>query len=181
MLNYLDDGLFETKLKNKKTVKRLLDKYGTLENFHQNSTMLEDLEYQFAQGDDIIAEVEQERQIMSSLPKTDSSSLDDTDMMINASIHHARNKQNTFEDNLFSSPMPSIDNSLLKQYAKNQLTSTRSDASVGAMNNSKGNIDYSKYGEGFSKEFIDELVADDEFNKISPIYNILYVVDNFVF
>ncbi len=98
MFNYLDDGLFETKLKNKKTVKRLLDKYGTLDNFKQNSTMLEDLEYQFAQGDDIIEEVEQERQIISSLPKTDSSSLDDTDMMRNASIHHARNKQNTFED-----------------------------------------------------------------------------------
>ena len=116
-------------MKNKKKVHSLLDKYGTLENFHQNSTMLEDLEYQFAQGDDIIAEVEQERQIMSSLPKTDSSSLDDTDMAKNASIYRARNRQNTFEDNLFSLPMPSIDNSLLKQYAKNQLTSTRSDAS----------------------------------------------------
>ena len=39
MFNYLDDGLFETKLKNKKTVKRLLDKYGTLDNFKQNSTL----------------------------------------------------------------------------------------------------------------------------------------------
>ena len=89
--------------------------------------MAEDFEYQFAQGDDIIAEVEQERQAMSSLPKTSGSSLDDTDMAKNASIYRARNRQNTFEDNLFSSSMSSIDNSLLKQYANNQHASTMSD------------------------------------------------------
>ena len=60
--------------------------------------MAEDFEYQFAQGDDIIAEVEQERQAMSSLPKTSGSSLDDTDMAKNASIYRARNRQNAFED-----------------------------------------------------------------------------------
>ena len=136
----------------------------------QNSTMAEDFEYQFAQGDDIISEVEQERQAMSGLPKTSGSSLDDTDMAKNASIYRARNRQNTFEDNLFSSSMPSIDNFLLKQYANNQHTNMQSDASVGVMNSSKNNIDYSKYGEGFSKEFIDELVADNEFNKILNEY-----------
>jgi lysozyme family protein len=61
--------------------------------------------------------------------------------------------------------MSSIDNSLLKQYAKNQLTSTRSDASVGAINSKKSNIDYSKYGEGFSKEFIDAMNNDIAFQK----------------
>ena len=158
------------RMKNKKKLHSLLDKYGSLENFRQNSTMAEDFEYQFAQGDDIIAEVEQERQAMSSLPKTSGSSLDDTDMAKNASIYRARNRQNAFEDNLFSSSMPSIDNFLLKQYANNQHTNMQSDASVGVMNSSKNNIDYSKYGEGFSKEFIDELVADNEFNKILNEY-----------
>jgi hypothetical protein len=36
--------------------------------------MAEDFEWQFAQGDDIIAEVEQERQAMNSLPKISGSS-----------------------------------------------------------------------------------------------------------
>ena len=62
------------RMKNKKKLHSLLDKYGSLENFRQNSTMAEDFEYQFAQGDDIIAEVEQERQAMSGLPKTSGSS-----------------------------------------------------------------------------------------------------------
>jgi hypothetical protein len=122
------------RMKNKKKLHSILDKYGTLENFHQNSTMAEDFEYQFAQGDDIIAEVEQERQAMSGLPKTSGSSLDDTDMAKNASIYRARNRQNTFEDNLFSSPIPSIDNFILKQYANNQHTNTQSDASVSDTN-----------------------------------------------
>ena len=36
-------------MKNKKKLHSLLDKYGSLENFRQNSTMAEDFEYQFAQ------------------------------------------------------------------------------------------------------------------------------------
>jgi hypothetical protein len=80
------------RMKNKKKLHSILDKYGSLENFRQNSTMAEDFEYQFAQGDDIIAEVEQERQALSSLPKTSGSSLDDTDMAKNASIYRARNE-----------------------------------------------------------------------------------------
>ena len=36
--------------------------------------MAEDFEYQFAQGDSIIDEVEQKRQVMSGLPKTSGSS-----------------------------------------------------------------------------------------------------------
>ena len=32
------------------------------------------------------------------------------------------------------------------------------------------NVDYSKYGKGFSREFINELVSDDEFNKIVKDY-----------
>ena len=106
-------------MKNKKKVHSLLDKYGTLENFHQNSTMLEDLEYQFAQGDDSIEEVEQERQIMSSLPKTDSSSLDDTDMAKNASIYRARNRQNTFED---ITTTPTMDNAFKIESMKTKLS-----------------------------------------------------------
>jgi predicted DNA-binding protein YlxM (UPF0122 family) len=80
------------RMKNKKKLHSLLDKYGSLENFRQNSTMAEDFEYQFAQGDSIIDEVEQERQAISGLPKQQGSSLDDIDMMRNASIHRARNE-----------------------------------------------------------------------------------------
>ena len=32
------------------------------------------------------------------------------------------------------------------------------------------NVNYSKYGKGFSREFINELVSDDEFNKIVKDY-----------
>ena len=158
------------RLKNKKKLHSLLDKYGTLENFRQNSTMAEEFEYQFAQGDDIVDEVERERQAMNNLPKTSGSSLDDTDMEKNASIYRARNRQNAFDNSLFLSPMPSIDNSLLKQYSNNQHASTMNDASITTINSKKSNIDYSKYGKGFSKEFIDELIADNEFNKILNEY-----------
>ena len=101
MFNYLDDGLFETKLKNKKTVKRLLDKYGTLDNFKQNSTLMEDFEYQFAQGDDVVDELERERQAMmqamNRLSKQQGTSLDDGDMNVNASVYRAKNS-NSFDD-----------------------------------------------------------------------------------
>lgn len=165
MFNYLDDGLFETKLKNKKTVKRLLDKYGTLDNFKQNSTLMEDFEYQFAQGDDVVDELERERQAMmramNNLPKQQGTSLDDGDMNVNASVYRVRNSllQTTNDGNLLSSSLSPVENnSLLKQYANNQLTPTMSDARVGY-------IDYSKYGEGFSRKFIDKMTNDFDFQK----------------
>ena len=196
MFNYLDDGLFETKLKNKKTVKRLLDKYGTLDNFKQNSTLMEDFEYQFAQGDDVVDEVERERQAMmramNNLPKQQGTSLDDGDMNVNASVYRAKNS-NSFDDSLFSSPMPSIDNSLLKQYSNNQRASTMNDASVGSIgnlsakyesnNNPKavghdngGGYSYGKYQietkHGTMLDYIKYLKSKSEYKKYANILNI---------
>ena len=149
MLNYLDDGLFETKLKNKKTVKRLLDKYGTLDNFKQNSTLMEDFEYQFAQGDDVVDEVERERQAMmqamNSLPKQQRTSLDDGDMNVNANLLKPATGTSIFDTengpmtpikymvNYPNKPMPPLEYFIEynKQYANNQLTPTMRDTSMG--------------------------------------------------
>ena len=134
MFDFLNNSVMENRTRNKKTVRRLLDKYGTLDNFMQNSTMTEDLEYKLAQGDSIVDEVERERQAMNSLPKQQGSSLDDNDMMRNAKVNQYRNSllQTTHDSYLFSNPLPSIgDRSTLKQYANNQLSSTQSNVSVG--------------------------------------------------
>ena len=137
MFDFLNNSVMENRTRNKKTVRRLLDKYGTLDNFMQNSTMTEDLEYKLAQGDSIVDEVERERQAMmkamNSLPKQQGSSLDDNDMMRNARANQYRNSllQTTHDSYLFSNPLPPIgDRSILKQYANNQLSSTQSDVSV---------------------------------------------------
>ena len=133
------------RMKNKKKLHSLLDKYGSLENFRQNSTMVEDFEYQFAQGDSIIDEVEQERQAMSGLPKTSGSSLDDTDMAKNANSLQPKKGTSIFDidDELLSPVMylakypnlPSPPHEFFmrkyKKYADNQFTQTMSDASVG--------------------------------------------------
>ena len=138
MFDFLNNSVMENRTRNKKTVRRLLDKYGTLDNFMQNSTMAEDLEYKLAQGDSIVDEVERERQAMmkamNSLPKQQGSSLDDNDMMRNARANQYRNSllQTTHDSYLFSNPLPPIgDRSTLKQYANNQLSSMQSDVSVG--------------------------------------------------
>ena len=133
MFDFLNNSVMENRTRNKKTVRRLLDKYGTLDNFMQHSTMAEDLEYKLAQGDSIVDEVERERQAMNSLPKQQGSSLDDNDMMRNARANQYRNSlfQTTHDSYLFSNPLPPIgDRSILKQYANNQLSSTQSDVSV---------------------------------------------------
>ena len=139
MFDFLNNSVMENRTRNKKTVRRLLDKYGTLDNFMQNSTMAEDLEYKLAQGDSIVDEVERERQAMmramNSLPKQQGSSLDDNDMMRNARANQYRNSllQTTHDSYLFSNPLlPIGDRSTLKQYANNQLSSTQSDVSVGS-------------------------------------------------
>lgn len=49
-----------------------------------------------------------------------------------------------------------------KQYASNEYAGTKSDADK----KEEAKIDYSKYGNGFTKGFIDELVSDVEFNSI---------------
>ena len=92
MFDFLNNSVMENRTRNKKTVRNLLDKYGTLDNFMQNSTMTEDLEYKLAQGDSIVDEVERERQAMNSLPKQQGSSLDDNDMMRNARAQRARHE-----------------------------------------------------------------------------------------
>ena len=96
MFDFLNNSVMENRTRNKKTVRRLLDKYGTLDNFMQNSTRTEDLEYKLAQGDSIVDEVEQERQAMmkamNSLPKQHGSSLDDNDMMRNARVQRAKHE-----------------------------------------------------------------------------------------
>ena len=121
MFNYLDDGLFETKLKNKKTVRRLLDKYGTLDNFKQNSTLSEDFEYQFAQGDDIVDEVERERQAMmramNSEPKQQGTSLDDIDMMKNASTRDI--ERDSLLENKYSTLLSNVRKHLLSTQGEN--------------------------------------------------------------
>lgn len=53
-----------------------------------------------------------------------------------------------------------------KQYASNEYAGTKSDADK----KEKAKIDYSKYGNGFTKGFIDELVSDVEFNSIINEY-----------
>ena len=104
MFDFLNNSVMENRTRNKKTVRRLLDKYGTLDNFMQNSTMAEDFEYKLAQGDSIVDEVERERQAMNSLPKQHGSSLDDNDMMQNARANQYRNSllQTTHDSYLFS-------------------------------------------------------------------------------
>ena len=96
MFDFLNNSVMENRTRNKNTVRRLLDKYGTLDNFMQNSTMAEDFEYKLAQGDSIVDEVERERQAMmkamNSLPKQQGSSLDDNDMMRNARAQRARHE-----------------------------------------------------------------------------------------
>ena len=150
MFDFLNNSVMENRTKNKKTVRRLLDKYGTLDNFMQNSTMAEDLEYKLAQGDSIVDEVERERQAMmkamNSLPKQHGSSLDDNDMMRNAnllkptvgtSIFDTENGKMTplkYMLNYPNMPMPPLEYFLEqnKKYANNQLSSPQSDASVGS-------------------------------------------------
>ena len=111
MFDFLNNSVMENRTRNKKTVRRLLDKYGTLDNFMQHSTMAEDLEYKLAQGDSIVDEVERERQAMmkamNSLPKQHGSSLDDNDMMRNARANQYRNSllQTTHDSYLFSNPL----------------------------------------------------------------------------
>lgn len=53
-----------------------------------------------------------------------------------------------------------------KQYASNEYAGTKSDADK----KEEAKIDYSKYGNGFTKGFIDELVSDVEFNSIINEY-----------
>ena len=55
--------------------------------------------------------------------------------------------------------------------ADNEREGVKSDVEVEEDNEEKElKIDYSKYGKGFSREFIDELVLDDEFNNIVKDY-----------
>ena len=70
-------------------------------------------------------------------PKQQGTSLDDIDMNVNASVYRARNRllQTTNDSSLLSSSLSPVENnSLLKQYANNQLTPTMSDASVKSKN-----------------------------------------------
>jgi hypothetical protein len=59
---------------------------------------------------------------------------------------------------------PKFDLSGLPQYAENDKVDVKSDATK------IKKIDYSLYGEGFSKEFIDKMENDKEFQKILNEY-----------
>ena len=65
-------------------------------------------------------------------------------------------------------------NSLLSsqgtQYAKNDRTNHASDANLPANVKTVATVDYAKYGEGFSKNFIDEMLNDAEFYHIVNDY-----------
>ena len=65
-------------------------------------------------------------------------------------------------------------NSLLSsqgtQYAKNDRANHASDANLSANVKTDATVDYAKYGEGFSKEFIDEMLNDAEFYHIVNDY-----------
>ena len=54
--------------------------------------------------------------------------------------------------------------------AENEYLGTKSDVRVASEDDEELEVDYSKYGKGFSREFINELVSDDEFNKIVKDY-----------
>ncbi len=55
--------------------------------------------------------------------------------------------------------------------ADNEYVGIKSDVSyTSKLEDEELNVDYSKYGKGVSREFINELVSDDEFNKIVKDY-----------
>ena len=67
-------------------------------------------------------------------------------------------------------------NSLLSsqgtQYAKNDRANHASDANLPAYVKTGATVDYAKYGEGFSKEFIDEMLNDEIFQRALREYAI---------
>ena len=64
----------------------------------------------------------------------------------------------------------SVSSSLGTQFAKNDKANYASDANLPVHVKNGATIDYAKYGEDFSKEFIDEMLNDEEFNSIIKDY-----------
>ena len=101
------------------------------------------------------------------LPATSRSSLDDEDMAKNAAKHPMY--QTASEKEVESLRARSLaDRVKENQSAENEYNRTKSDGGKNSQ------VDYSKYGSGFTREFIDEMLNDREF------FNILheYIIPN---
>lgn len=207
MLDYFsnDKKIVLKKNEKKKKLHELLDKYGSVEEIEKNAIGADGYEYMFANTDNLINEVLEERSSGQSslsvirqdtpqkkntlLPEDDDFSLDGLELtdrqrkaidkldmtnqlavirmlreQHNIKKPHQKTKSNDLRTD--STPNQYADESHKKQYASNEYAGVKSDADK----KEELKIDYSKYGNGFTKRFIDELVSDVEFNNIINEY-----------
>lgn len=210
MLDYFfnDEETVLKKREKKKKLHELLNKYGSVEGIEKNAIGADGYDYMFANTDNLIDEVLQERrsgQPSLSVMRKDMSQKRDTlfpeeedfsldslklsekqrkaiqnlDMANQLTIIKALREQQSIEkphqevneevEKIAAENKPDNDlriHNTPKQYASNEYAGTKSDADK----KEEAKIDYSKYGNGFTKGFIDELVSDVEFNSIINEY-----------
>ncbi|MBO5441139.1 MAG: hypothetical protein J6A09_01050 [Alphaproteobacteria bacterium] len=210
MLDYfLDDNeIMLKKNEKKKKLHELLDKYGSVEEIEKKAIGADGYEYMFANTNNLIDEVLQERRSQQSslspvrkdtpqkkntlLPNDEDFSLEgltlsdrqrkaikNLDMANQLTVIKALREQQNVEkphqkveeeiENMTAENKPDDDfriHKAEKQYAENVYTGVKNDADK----KEELKIDYSKYGNGFTKGFIDELVSDIEFNNIINEY-----------
>jgi len=132
--------------RNKKKINELLDKYGNREAILQSADLADSINYDFAHGDDLIEEVLRERAATQNpLLQTNQAALAREAREVRKAYHH---DEETDEN----------------------LTQSSHDESDRARKDDELKIDYSKYGNGFSKKFVNQMLVDNEFNKILEEY-----------
>ena len=125
--NFDDDILEHQRLvdaDNELELKRLLQKYGSLEGIKKNADVRDSMAYMMANQNGLAQKV------------------------------------------LTQETGNSLLSSYGTQYAKNDRANYASDANLPVLVKIGATVDYAKYGEGFSKEFIDEMLNDERFQKI---------------
>jgi len=178
----------------KKKLNELLDKYGeSREAIDQHSTPEDWMEYQFAQGDQYINEILEERRLkraQNAFPQTPFPSLtqenpnyttptnlpeteEETRQKLENNQPHSNTKSLKREASALHKAMQSKTEQEPKEQT-NQQSDEKKQTPTKDDNINKDNIikqiDYSKYGTGFTKEYINEMVTNSEFNQILKKY-----------
>ena len=138
--------------RNKKKINELLDKYGSREAILQSADLADSLNYDFIHGDDLIDEVLKERALTQNNQTSQNNPLQPNQSALAReakSVHDAYHHDEETDENL---------------------TQSSHDESDRASKDDELKIDYSKYGNGFSKEFVNQMLVDNEFNKILEEY-----------